>query len=237
MKRPRLIDFNCCAGGAGMGYHLAGFDVVGVDIKPQPRYPFEAIQADVRDIDPRWVAENFDAAHASPPCQFGTALRHAKGTRKDHLNLIPETRALLKASGLPYIIENVGDVARAGHLVDPIMLNGFMFDLGCTTSTGVRFHLERERWFETSFGATAPTGWTRKTPICGHYGAHLRNRSAAHGGRGTVDFPGEDRPALSREAMQMPWATMAQMSEAIPPAFTQFLGQQLLAHLQQRVAA
>lgn len=224
----KVLDLFCCEGGAGEGYRQAGATmVVGVDFKPQPRYPGGFIQADVLSLDVRFL-RLFDLIHASPPCQFGTALRHAPNAKgaAGHPNLIPATRAMLRASGVPYVIENVADVARAGHLKEPVMLNGFMFGLGCTASTGQRFHLERERAFETSWGMQAPIGWSRQTPICGVYGGHIRNRSAVHGGRGTVDFPGEDRPALAREAMGMPWASMKGMGEAIPPAFTRYIGNQ-----------
>lgn len=234
----KVLDLFCCEGGASEGYAQAGASmVVGVDWKAQPRYPFGFIRADVLGLDVRFLRQ-FDLIHASPPCQFGTELRHAPNARgaEGHLNLIPATRELLQAAGVPYVIENVPDVARAGHLIDPVMLNGFMFGLGCTTSAGVRFHLERERWFETSWGLRTRTGWTRQTPVVGVYGGHVRNRSAEHGGRGTVDFPGEDRPALAREAMQMRWATMNGMSEAIPPAFTRYVGMQFLEQ-RERLAA
>ncbi|HEX5264427.1 MAG TPA: hypothetical protein VFW13_12920 [Phenylobacterium sp.] len=224
----RVVDLYCGEGGAGAGYRNAGATlVVGVDLKATRRYPGALfIRGDVLELDVEFLRQ-FDLVHASPPCQFGTALRFAPGAKgaAGHVNLIPQTRALLKRAGVPYVIENVAAVAAAGHLIDPIMLNGFMFDLGATTSTGQRFHLDRERWFETNWGLAAPTrAWKRRTPVIGMYGGHVRNRSAAHGGRGTVDFPGEDRPALAREAMGMSWATMNGMSEAIPPAMTTFIG-------------
>jgi DNA (cytosine-5)-methyltransferase 1 len=222
-----------------MGYHQAGFRVVGVDIKPQPRFPFEFIQADVRDIDPRWIAENFDAAHASPPCQFGTELNSDKSR---HVNLIPATRAILDASGLPYVIENVRAVAAAGHLINPVSLFGTMFDCHMVTSAGQRFVLSRERAFETNWPLVAPNDpGAEGSPIANVFGGHLRSRSKAYrtgNGTGrTRDFIGEDKPALARQLMGMPWATMMGMSEAVPPAFTAAIGSQLLAHLQHRAAA
>ncbi len=111
MRRPRLLDLFCGAGGAAVGYHRAGFDVVGVDIRPQPRYPFEFIQADalawLRDAcEPEFSPVGFDAIHALPPCQFGSTLRNLHPGRK-YANLIPSTRERLERLGLPYVIENV----------------------------------------------------------------------------------------------------------------------------------
>lgn len=227
VDKPLLLDLFCCAGGAGMGYHLAGFEVVGVDLKPQPRYPFDFIQADVLGLDSAFLSR-FDAIHASPPCQFATELRHAPGT-KEHPNLIPATRAMLRASGLPYIIENV-DGAKA-HLERPILLCGSMFGLGASG-----FQLQRHRWFESSF-FLPQMECDHKEPVIGVYGGHVRCRSAKHGGRRTRDFEGYDKPALAREAMQMPWATMQQMSEAIPPAYAEWVGKRLISHVRQQKAA
>lgn len=229
MSRPRLLDLFCCAGGAAMGYHQAGFEVVGVDINPQPRYPFAFVQADVMALDHRFL-RFFDAVHASPPCQFATELRHAPGT-KEHPNLIPATRRLLRSAGLPYVIENV-DGAR-GHLVDPVLLCGSMFGLGVAG-----YQLQRHRWFESKYPFTAPKLCDHRDPVIGVYGGHVRCRSAKHGGRRTRDFEGFDKPALAREAMGIDWATMQQMSEAIPPAYTRFIGEQLIAHIAaKRLAA
>lgn len=224
MKKPTLLDLFGCAGGAARGYQQAGFHVTSIDKDPQPRNPADKVhQHDVMTLGVAYFAQ-FDAIHASPPCQFGTALRHAPGTKKDHLNLIPPIRDMLKRSGRPYIIENVEAVRP--HLVDPIRLCGSMFDLG---SNG--FHLERHRLFESNIAISAPCPCRHQKPVIGVYGAHARCRAASAGGRGTRDFVGMDKPAMAREAMGMPWATMAEMSEAIPPAYTKHLGLQLIAHL------
>lgn len=230
----KVLDLYCCEGGAGMGYRQAGADMVlGVDTgRFGRRYASVGgyLRANVLELELSFL-RLFDLIHASPPCQFGTALRFAPNAKgaAGHLNLIPATRALLQASGVPYVIENVAAVK--GHLIDPVMLNGFMFGLGATTSAGQRFHLERERWFETSWGLQPPAwAWKAQAPVIGMYGGHVRNRSVAHGGRGTLDFPGEDRPALAAEAMGMSWASMNGMSEAIPPAMTQFIGDAFMAH-------
>lgn len=228
--RLKLADLYCCAGGAAKGYHDAGFDVVGYDIKPQPNYPYEFRRRDVLALSPEELAEEFDAFHASPICQGHTALRHAPGA-KAHPNLIPPTRTLLDATGKPWILENV-EGARA-HMPGAITL--------CGTSFGLRAQghaLHRHRLFIASFPLFAPPCQHADEPVIGIYGGHARRRSAKHGGRGTRDaWEGGHRAAAS-EAMGMDWATLAEMSEAIPPAFTDYLGRQLLAHLQaQRLAA
>lgn len=133
--RPRLLDLFCCAGGAGMGYHRAGFDVVGVDIAPQKNYPFEFHQADAMT----YPLDGFDAIHASPPCQaYSIASQSRRNEGHEYLDLLAPTRDRLVASGLPWIIENVpGAPMRADYV-----LCGCMFGL---------MSLRRERWFETSW--------------------------------------------------------------------------------------
>lgn len=214
--RPRLLDLFCCAGGAAMGYSRAGFDVVGVDINPQPRYPFQFIQADALSID----ILDYDAVHASPPCQGYSSMRHAPGAKGAPL-LIDQVRQKLEASGLPYIIENVTGARKA--MRDPIMLCGTMFGLktqGC--------ELHRHRLFESNVAIEAPSCQHSGGPVVGVYGGHARVRSAKHGGRGTRDVWDGGHRAAASEAMGMEWATLNEMSEAIPPAFTEFLGKQLI---------
>lgn len=219
--KPRVLDLFCGQGGASRGYALAHCDVVGVDLHPQPRYPWPFLQMDALSLDKRFL-RHFDLIHASPPCQFGTALRHAPNAKgaAGHLNLIPATRALLLQADRPYVIENVEAVRP--HLTDPVLLCGTMFGLGCTCD-GEFYQLQRHRLFETNWRMAAPRPCWHEGPVVGVYGGHVRNRSAGYGGRGTVDFPGADRRALMVEAMGMPWATMKGMSEAIPPAYTQHI--------------
>jgi DNA (cytosine-5)-methyltransferase 1 len=219
-SRPRLLDLFCCAGGAGMGYHRAGFEVVGVDIKHRARNPHPVIEADVLGLDPAWIADNFDAVHASPPCQFATELNNDK-TR--HENLIPPTRALLEATGLPYVIENV-EGAKA-HLVNPIVLCGSMFSLESGDA-----ELRRHRLFECSFPVfPLPHCSHAKRRVIGVYGGHGRDRRRKFNGQ---DFTVEQR----REAMGIDWMTGGELSQAIPPAYTEFLGRQLLAEVRARQA-
>lgn len=230
VRRPRLLDLFCCAGGAGMGYSRAGFDVVGVDVNPQPRYPFEFVQSDVLSLDPHWVA-GFDAIHASPPCQAHTAMKTMHNA-KDHLDLVPETRELLNASGLPWIMENVV----GAPMESPILLCGTMFGLGVEDA-----ELKRHRLFETSFSVPlVPQCQHGARATIGIYGGHVRNRQRTIGiygkgardsrrksDRGVPDFTADQ----GRAAMGIDWMTLTELSQAIPPAYTEWLGGQLLAHL------
>lgn len=218
MGALRLLDLFCCAGGAGRGYADAGFEVVGVDIEPQPRYPFEFIRADALAL-PVDFLRTFDAIHASPPCQGYSAMRHAPGGKR-RPRLIGATRTLLEAAGVPWVIENVED-ARS-EMRSPVMLCGTSFGLGTQG-----FDLQRHRLFETSFPLTAPPCEHSDRPVVGVYGGHARNRSAKHGGRGTRDVWEGGHKTACREAMGIDWMTLDQISEAIPPAYTRFIGERL----------
>jgi DNA (cytosine-5)-methyltransferase 1 len=207
-----------------MGYHQAGFDVVGVDKVRRARYPFAFIQADVLDLTPEFVA-SFDAIHASPPCQAHTSMKTMPDARP-HVDLIPHTRAMLQASGKPYVIENV--VGARGHLICPTLLCGSMFGLGAKGA-----QLQRHRLFETSFLLMSPGRCAHTSPTIGVYGEGCRDSRRKYD-KTIPEFTVED----GREAMGMPWASIAELCEAIPPAYTRFIGQQLIAHLHaQRAAA
>lgn len=228
--KPRILDLFCCAGGAAMGYHQAGFDVIGVDLSPQPRYPFGFIQMDALAVDKRFL-RTFDAIHASPPCQGYTAMRHAPGA-KGAPRIIAQVREILEATGLPWVIENVEE-ARS-EMREPIMLCGSAFDLG---SHGCE--LRRHRLFESNVSLYSKGCRHGDKPVVGVYGGHARIRSARHGGRGTQDaWPNGHKP-VAAEAMGMDWATLAEMSEAIPPAYTKFIGMQLMQYVRanQRAVA
>jgi DNA (cytosine-5)-methyltransferase 1 len=220
MSRPRILDLFCCAGGAGMGYSRAGFDVVGVDIDPQPNYPFEFHQGDALDF----VAEHwrgFDVIHASPPCQgylnLG-AVNRAQGREYDHPDLIGHTRRLLVATGLPYVIENVQDARR--ELRGPVRICG----------TGLHLPLRRHRLFESNVPLegiacahhryTEPRYWTGWRPKGEHRLSTVVQVYGNAGGR-------SEWPA----AMGIDWMIAAEMVEAIPPAYTELVGRQLLDHL------
>lgn len=232
--KPRLLDLFCCAGGAAMGYHRAGFDVVGVDIAPQPRFPFKFVQADVLTLDPEWVA-GFDAIHASPPCQAHSSISKVSGRQEAHVDLIPQTRQILEASGRPWIMENVP----GAPLREPFMLCGTMF--GLRTSCGAE--LRRHRYFETNW-------WVGLQPQCNHggsvvgvYGGHAHDRRRIRTITVTGSTPQQNVErnrsrrtfpvGEARRAMGIDWMTMKDLSQAIPPAYTEFLGRQLLAYLQK----
>jgi DNA (cytosine-5)-methyltransferase 1 len=211
--RPRLLDLFCGAGGAGMGYHRAGFEVVGVDIKPQPRYPFEFIQADAMTFP----LDGFDAIHASPPCQAYSAGRNIwKGRLAEdrHPDLVDATRALIQATGLSYVIENVV----GAPLTNYVVLCGDMFGLG----------VKRHRLFETSFMIWNPPSCRSEHPdfFVSVFGGGAKARKKGRG------FPKTNIVhARAQEAMGIDWMTRDEMSQAIPPAFTEFIGSQLLASL------
>lgn len=160
----RALDLFCGAGGASMGLHRAGFDVTGIDIARQRHYPFPFIQADA--LVPPVDLSRFDLIWASPPCQAYTALRKMWNS-KPHADRIPETRALLIASGRPYVIENVP----GAPLKATIRLCGTMFDL----QTPCGAELRRHRYFETSFGCLEPE-CRHGFSVLGVYGGHIRDR-------------------------------------------------------------
>lgn len=209
-----------------MGYHRAGFDVVGVDLNPQPDYPFEFHQADALRVSTR----GFDAIHASPPCQVHSDLAHLHPD-SDHIDLIPETRDLLERSGLPWIMENVeGATLRRDY-----RLCGSMFGLGATCHDGAFRQLRRHRLFETSWGA----GFT---PPCQHRGQPIG--VYGFGGRQQgmrLDNPNARRSYMGsqperREAMGIDWMKAHELAQAIPPAYTAYLSTDLLSML-PKVAA
>jgi DNA (cytosine-5)-methyltransferase 1 len=206
--RSRLLDLFCGAGGAAVGYHRAGFDVVGVDINPQPHYPFEFHQADAMTFP----LDGFDAIHASPPCQ---AYSTATPDRSAHPDLYEATRARLQATRLPWVIENVmGAPYRSG-----VVLCGSMFGL----------RVRRHRCFESSHLLMPPCGCRHRaqgTPL-GVYGHGGPGRSTRPSGGGGTKADRRD----FAELMGMPWATPREIVLAVPPAYTEHIGRQLLAHL------
>lgn len=219
----RLLDLYCCSGGAGRGYQRAGFHVTGFDINDQPRYAGDAFERrDVLLVSPEEIRARFDAVHASPKCQALTSLRHAPGT-KEHPNQIPATLALLNDAGLPWILENVEGAEP--WMPNAITLCGSMF-VGLESEGA---WLKRHRLFIASFDI-APPGPCRhdpERPVGGVYGGHARRRSRRFGGRGTRDgWRAGHRVAMS-ELMGIDWATCHEMSEAVPPAYTEWLGRQL----------
>lgn len=207
----KLLDLFCCAGGAAMGYHRAGFtEIVGVDIDPQPHYPFTFVQGDALAYLAKH-GRDFDAVHASPPCQAWTLAQRIQ--KREHPELIVPLRPLLHKLGLPYVIENV----EGAPLKAPVLLCGGMF--------GLRTY--RHRLFECSFPLQAPPHPAHVAPL-----AKMGRKVRAHEFMHVVgNFTGA---ALAREIMQMPWATRNELREAIPPAYTEYVGQRLLKAVKER---
>ena len=225
--KPRLLDLFCCEGGAGKGYADAGFEVLGVDLLPQPRYPFEFQQMDALSIDPQWIADNFDAVHASPPCQGYSVSKNAHKT-SNHPMLVEPTRALLKAAGVPYIIENVV----GAPLEAPILLCGTMFGLSTADDDGEPLILRRHRLFESSLWINAPTHCicadlkARGFRVAGAYGGGSVNKVHAKNVRHGGYTPSKARRV---ELIGADWMTLHGLSQSIPPAYTEWIGRQILA--------
>lgn len=225
VQRPRLLDLFCCAGGAARGYQHAGFEVVGVDIAAQPRYAGDEFYRG----DAIVVAEaalrlghlgQFDAIHASPPCQAHSDLQ--RQSKRHYEDFIPATRELCEESGLPYIIENV----EGAPLVGPVVLCGTMFP-------GLR--VLRHRLFESNIPLWVPT----HTDI--HPLVFTHDKRKAHYGRldqdtSFVQVTGGGNCSIrnAREAMGIDWMTKQELNEALPPAYTEFLGRQLLDAVSRR---
>lgn len=219
----RLLDLFCGAGGAGMGYHRAGFEVVGVDLNPQPRYPFEFIQEDAIGVLTDLVAggpSRFNAIHASPPCQAFTAYRRT-GIVGEYPDLIESTRDLLNGTGLPWVMENV----EGAPLESPVKLCGTMFD--------PPMEIQRHRLFEANWDLEPPM-WPCRHKLNGpdrYPGGRSVPRTGVSTGlvRRTVEIGSWDIPlAKQQEAMGgVDWMTLPELSESIPPAYTEFIGHQL----------
>jgi DNA (cytosine-5)-methyltransferase 1 len=218
---PRLLDLFCGAGGAAVGYARAGFDVVGVDVESQPNYPFEFVQADALEfleshLSPfaAAAAGHFDAIHASPVCYGWSKMRDCRpGSKDDQPDYITPLRPLLVWTGLPYVIENVP----GSPLPGAVQICG----------SGLGLTLQRHRWFESNvslWGVPCAHGQNPWNPDYGHSTGRKRRR---------VPVIGEwrIRPELQHEAMGIDWMSLDELTEAIPPAYTQHIGEQLLAQL------
>lgn len=212
MTQWRALDLFCKAGGVSVGLHRAGFtEIVGVDIEPQPRYPFKFIQADALTFP----LDGFDFIWASPQCQGYTALRHAPGA-KGAPQQISQVRARMPV-GIFWAIENVE--AAAWDMQNPVKLCGSMFGLGAQGC-----QLQRHRLIETNVPLPPVACQHDERPVLGVYGGHARKRSASAGGRGTRDIWNGGHRAAASEAMGIDWMTLGELSEAIPPAYAEFIG-------------
>ena len=224
----RLLDLFCGAGGAAVGYSRAGFDeIVGVDIKPQPRYPFEFIQADITHEDFEFDMDvwSFDAIHASPPCQVYSRIRRGTG----HADLVEWTRDWIARQSdgdgntLPYVIENVP----GAPLPSAVQLCGTSFQRTLTDEAGT-FEMRRHRWFECSVPFLAPP-CAHHYPTLGIYGDIATNMRRNNAVRGRSDTKAGLKQAEC--LMGIDWMTAPELSQAIPPAYTEYIGRRLLEAL------
>jgi DNA (cytosine-5)-methyltransferase 1 len=207
-----MVDLFCSAGGASKGYHDAGFDVVGVDLADQPNYPFKFIQADAVTFP----LDGFDAAAGSPPCQGYSGMSNCRpGLAGEYPMLIEVIRAKFRAQGIPWIIENVEGSGLAAQ-DDLLGTHGLTL---CGTMFGLPLY--RHRLFETSFPVSAPPHPRHRIPAS----------KAGHWKPGTIiSVEGHCAPiALAREAMGIGWMTRDELAEAIPPAYSEYIGGALLA--------
>lgn len=203
---PLLLDLFCGAGGCSRGYADAGFEVVGVDVMPQPNYPFRFFQADAMDFD----LTGFDVIHASPPCQRYTALKSVVDT-SHYPDLVAPIRERLRGSGATWIIENVP----GAPLVAPVMLCGGMF--------GLRSY--RHRLFESNAKITAPEHKRHAARV----NRRGENRREHWANGGFITITGDVGTYCGPEAMGIDWMTGNELSQAIPPAYTRHIGRQLLS--------
>lgn len=223
-----MLDLFCGEGGAGRGWQLAGFEVTGVDLAKRcsGRYPGRFIRGDAVAFAEKYAGD-FDVVGASPPCKVHTSLAvlHPEDTGAmlfplpTHEDLIPATRAALVASGRPWVIENVP----GAPLIDPVILCGSMFGLGAVCEDGWR-QLQRHRLFESSVPLVAPGPCQHGEKTVGVYG---------NGGGGLAAAVRGYKATLreATDALRTPWMSREGVSQAIPPAYTEWLGAQLLAHL------
>lgn len=211
----RLLDLYCGAGGAAVGYHRAGFEVVGVDLNPQPNFPYEFIAGDALLTLMAMIEDgrvrDFDAIHASPPCQAFSLATAYHGTQANHPDLIEPTRSLLSETGLPWVIENVP----GAPIRKDVLLCGEMF--------GLRVH--RHRYFECDgFPVTRPPHPRHRLKGAMH-NCHIEE------GHARLVAGNYSNHADASEAMGIDWMTRKELAQAIPPAYTVWMGVRLRAHI------
>jgi DNA (cytosine-5)-methyltransferase 1 len=213
VRRPRILDLYCGQGGAAVGYYLAGFDVIGLDKRPQPQYPFPIIRGDgLAALRDDGLLDQIDAIHASPPCQSESQLRFL--TRKNYVDLLTPTLELLDdLIDIPWIVENVETTAK---MPGSIVLCGTHFNLGVPGRA-----LKRHRRFSASFPLPDPGPcWCAGQPTGGVYG-HLSNTGIVRGfSFGTME---------ARRAMGIDWMSRQGLAQAIPPDYTRWIGEQLIS--------
>jgi DNA (cytosine-5)-methyltransferase 1 len=216
---PLILDLFCGAGGAATGYHRAGFGIIGIDLVKRPRYPFDFIEADaLQYLTEAYATDTWpDAIHASPPCQTYSAMSGCRpGLSASYPDLIEPTRQLLQQTGLPWVMENVKG---SGLLTQSSLFD----DLHGVTLCGRMFGLKlyRHRLFESNIAIAEPAHPRHLTS--GGRAGHWRDGEI-------ISVSGHFAPAsLAREAMGIDWMTSDELAEAIPPAYTHYIGEQLLA--------
>lgn len=219
MSGPRLLDLFCGAGGCSVGYHRAGFDVVGVDDVPHPEYPYEFVLADALDVmaDVEFV-RSFDAVHGSPPCPLYSSIT-PDSTRDTHPDLIPPTRAAFRAAGIPWVIENVV----GAPLDDPVLI--------CGKAMGLR-DIKRHRLFESSVFMMSPGCACDNGPAYGIYGDH-GDKTPRQRKDGFKRWGKARDVEHAQQIMGIGWMSRwDDLADAIPPSYTEFIGAQLMDHLQ-----
>lgn len=209
---PKLLDLFCGAGGAASGYARAGFEILGIDNTPQPHYPFEFIEADALDYA-RAQGHRFEVIHASPPCQQYSRLRSIH--KRDHPDLIPAVREILRGSGALWIMENVP----GAPLINPVMLCGLQFGL----------RIFRHRYFESNCCLFVPDHIPHGKQLVGTGGFVS---VAGHGDSDRGRIPPDHRSVASwRLGMGIDYMIQDELAQAIPPKFTEYLGKQLIRAL------
>lgn len=217
----KLLDLFCCEGGAGAGYSRAGFDVTGVDVVDRTgAYPYRFVQADALE----YLAEHgheYDAIHASPPCQAFTSL----GSLSDnvHPDLLTPTLALLVDETKPWVVENVV----GAPVPNPFTLCGSMFGLGAVCEDGVYRQLRRHRRFASNLLIMVDECNHVGNPVgvYGMGGAGGRNKSG-NGSQGVRGY--KAGLAVARVAIGMPWGSRYGVSQSIPPVYTEYIGEFLI---------
>ena len=211
MKKLKLLDLFCGAGGCAMGYHRAGFDVVGVDIKPQPNYPFDFIHADAMT----YPLDGFDVIHASPPCQAFTSLTGSKEAQAKHPDLVGPVRQKLQNYGKPYVIENVVGSA----LRFPMQLCGTNFGLYDPVE---KVYLRRHRLFECDPLILGPSSCSCYGKTTVYVSSSMQPEIARHKGHNKCGTK------CAKRLMDIDWMETHGLGQAIPPAYTEYIGKQLM---------
>lgn len=224
MGRLRLLDLFCKAGGCSVGYHRAGFEVEGVDIEQQPNYPFKFTQMDAIEYLKTQDLSKFDVIHASPPCQKFSRVQSLgiarNGSYKEHPDLIEPIRQILKLLGKPYVIENVA----GAPLINCFMLCGSMFDL----------KVYRHRYFESNMFMWVPEHYPHDdtTPSAGN-GVSPKGFISVCGSGGVKGMNSKQILKYWSMAMGIDWMNRAELAQAIPPAYTEWIGKQLIEAIQK----